>query len=76
MIIDLDISWQVSIVILLIVIFLIYLCFGGGDHKYIGLSPLEIGFDASRQTKHSDASDKIDETEESEEYETLNCVTI
>ena len=59
MIINLDIiSWQVCLVVLVIVFFFIYLFFGGGDHEYIGLSPLEIGFDASRHVEHCSKKEK------------------
>lgn len=65
MIINLDIiSWQFSIIILLLILFFIYVFFGGGEYEYIGLSPLEIGFDASRHVEHSnsDNSEIIDNT--------------
>jgi hypothetical protein len=68
MIINLDIvSWQVGLIILLILIFFLYLFFGGGNYEYIGLSPLEIGYDASRQVKHSK-----NERSEHNEYSSVN----
>jgi hypothetical protein len=65
MIINLDIvSWQVGLIILVILIFFLYLFFGGGNYEYIGLSPLEIGYDASRQVKHSNSTEKHNERED------------
>ena len=65
--INLDvISWQWSIIILLFILFFIYLFFGGGEYEYLGLSPLEIGFDASRHVKHSDKSEREAEVVSSE----------
>ena len=70
MIISLDIiSWYVGIILLLIIIFFIYLFFGGGNYEYIGLSPLEIGYDASRQVKHSQDTRKREEHENLQEQE-------
>lgn len=55
MIIDLDlVSWQFCFIMLFTVLFFIYLFFGGGDYEYIGLAPLEIGYDASQNCKHED----------------------
>ena len=67
MIINLDIiSWQWSIIILILILFFIYLFFGGGEYEYLGLSPLEIGFDASRHVKHSDKNEREAEVVSSE----------
>lgn len=64
MIINLTISWQLCIVILVIVFFFIWLIYGGGDHEYIGLAPLKIGYDASRNEEHLENSEEeiIDNT--------------
>ena len=68
MVISLDIiSWYVGIILLLIIIFFIYLFFGGGNYEYIGLSPLEIGYDASRQVKHSQDTRKRGEEGQEDE---------
>ena len=65
MIISLDvISWQIGIILLIVVIFIIYLIFGGENHEYIGLSPLEIGFDASRQVEHKEENNEPDVSDE------------
>lgn len=77
MIINLDIvSWQVGLIILLILIFFLYLFFGGGNYEYIGLSPLEIGYDASRQVKHSKGELSEHNGEDNEEIEINNTPII
>ena len=60
MLVDLNfISWQSAILILLIVIFLLWATFGGGDYEYIGLKPLELN---NRDTEYK--IEEIDNTPE------------
>ena len=58
------ISWQYFILLLLIVIFFIWLFWGGQDNlQYIGLAPLKIGVDASRNIEHeTEEEEPIDNT--------------
>ena len=52
--INLDIiSWQYAILILVIILFLIWAMWGGGEYEYIGLAPLQIGYDAAKCVQHS-----------------------
>jgi hypothetical protein len=68
MIINLDsIGWRWCILILLFVLFLIYLFFGGGEYDYIGLAPLEIGYNASHQEPHYSGEDEFSSDEISDE---------
>jgi hypothetical protein len=54
------ISWQYCVLFLLVILFIIWLFWGGQeDLEYIGLAPLKIGVDASRNVEH--------ETKEEEE---------
>ena len=65
MIINLTVSWQLCIIVLVIILFLIWLIYGGGDHEYVGLSPLQIGH--SEKYKHS--CDRENENNEYDKYE-------
>lgn len=59
------ISWQYCILFLLTILFIIWLFWGGQeDVEYIGLAPLKIGVDASRNVEH--------ETENSQEEESVD----
>jgi hypothetical protein len=63
------ISWQYCLIFLLILLFLLWLFFGGQENlQYIGLSPLKIGVDASRNVEHEKFEDEVIE-EEYEEYD-------
>jgi hypothetical protein len=47
------ISWQYCIIFLILLLFILWLFFGGQENlQYIGLSPLKIGVDASRNVEH------------------------
>ena len=47
------ISWQYFLIGLLILLFIIWLIFGGNrDVKYVGLAPLQIGVDANTNEPH------------------------
>jgi len=60
------ISWQYCLIVLVILFFLIWLFFGGKDGlQYVGLSPLKIGVDATRNVEHNEQED--DEKEENVE---------
>ena len=62
MIINLDaIGWKWCIIILIFVLFIIYMFFGGGDYEYVGLAPLEIGYNASHQAPHYSGEDVTEE---------------
>src|SRR5665647_2436608 len=39
--------WQFWLVLLLIVVFILWIFYGGEDHEYIGLTPLKIGVNAA-----------------------------
>lgn len=41
-------SWVIWLILIVLFIFLLWLFYGGGDHKYIGLDPLNIGIDSRR----------------------------
>jgi len=59
------ISWQYCILLLLIILFIIWIFYGGQDNlDYIGLAPLRIGVDASRNVEHGNSSeeDEVDNT--------------
>ena len=58
------ISWQYFIILLLIILFFIWLFWGGQDNlQYIGLAPLKIGVDASRNVEHeTEEEEPIDNT--------------
>ena len=80
--IDLDIiSWQYALLILVIFLFILWAAFGGGNYDYIGLSPLEIGYDASRNRKHGSVDntppipdlEKINSESFSYEYPSVLC---
>ena len=58
------ISWQYCLLFLVILLFIIWLIFGGQENlQYIGLSPLKIGVDATRNVEHDTEkeSEEIDE---------------
>ena len=59
------ISWQYCIIFLVLLLFILWLFFGGQENlQYIGLSPLKIGVDASRNVEHENGDNE--EVEESE----------
>lgn len=46
-------GWAFWLTIMLIIFFILWLFYGGGDHEYIGLSPLQVGVDSSKYvSKH------------------------
>lgn len=62
------ISWQYCLIVLVILFFLIWLFFGGKDGlQYVGLSPLKIGVDATRNVEHNEQEDDEKEKEENVE---------
>ena len=59
------ISWQYFILVLLIVLFIIWLFWGGQkDLEFIGLAPLKIGVDANTNAEHVNSEDESEEEEE------------
>jgi hypothetical protein len=62
-------SWQFTIFILLGFLFFLWLFFGGGDHQYIGLNPLKIGYDATKCKPHDENSDESSMEDKTEEFE-------
>ena len=65
------ISWQYCILFLLIILFIIWVFYGGQeDLQYIGLAPLKIGVDATRNVEHgNDESEDESEDESDDESE-------
>lgn len=62
------ISWQYCILILLIIIFIIWIFYGGQDNlEYIGLAPLKIGVDASRNVEHGNSQEEESQEEDEDE---------
>ena len=41
-------GWIFWLCVMLIILFFLWLFFGGGDYEYVGLSPLQIGVDSNR----------------------------
>lgn len=59
------ISWQYFIILLLIILFILWLFWGGQKNlKFIGLAPLKIGVDATRNIEHGEEEEEeiIDKT--------------
>ena len=53
------ISWQYCILLLLAILFIFWLFYGGQeDLEYIGLAPLKIGVDASRNVEHEQGEEE------------------
>ena len=65
-------SWQSCLLILVVLLFIIYLFFGGQTHDFVGLRPLHIGVDAVTHKDHKKDSDEEKSEEENDEDEYID----
>ncbi len=71
-VIDELISWQYCLIILVILLFIIYLFFGGRrDVAFVGLSPLKVGVNALTQKSHEKEKTFSEESSSSSEEEII-----
>jgi hypothetical protein len=67
------ISWQVCILILVVLLFIIYLFFGGRDDvEFEGLTKLNVGTDAVTGKEHRKSKDQSSEEDENEAEEIID----
>ena len=75
MILDIDsyVSWKVCLVVLVLLLFIIYLFFGGRDDvRFHGLKALDVGYDAVNGKHHNEHSKEESSEEKNSEEECID----